>query len=68
MTQISKKKKRAKALSQGGAAMRIETPKPAGEYAVGTFTYTVADDREEVLRPSAMRMEAVARVFSNRPF
>ncbi len=42
--------------------MRIETPKPAGEYAVGTFTYTVADDREEVLQPSAMRSVA-CRVY-----
>ena len=35
---------------------------PTGEYAVGTFTYTVADDREELLRPSAMRSVA-CRVY-----
>ena len=25
-------------------------PKPTGEYAVGTFTYTVKDDRKEVMK------------------
>lgn len=37
-------------------------PKPSGEYAVGTFTYTVKDDRVETLRPSTMRSVA-ARVY-----
>ncbi len=37
-------------------------PKPAGPYAVGTFTYTVMDDRREVLRPSGMRRVA-SRVY-----
>ena len=42
--------------------MSKPTPKPTGEYAVGTFTYTVKDDREEVLRPGTMRSIA-ARVY-----
>ena len=37
-------------------------PKPTGEYAVGTFTYTVKDDREELLAPGTMRSVA-ARVW-----
>ena len=37
-------------------------PKPTGEYAVGTFTYTVRDDREEVLKPGTMRSIA-SRVY-----
>lgn len=37
-------------------------PKPSGEYAVGTFTYTVKDDREEILRPGTMRSIS-ARVY-----
>ena len=37
-------------------------PRPTGEYAVGTFTYTVKDDREEVLKPGTMRSVA-ARVY-----
>lgn len=37
-------------------------PKPTGAYAVGTFTFTVADDREEILRPSTMRSVA-CRVY-----
>lgn len=37
-------------------------PKPTGKYAVGTFTYTVKDDREEALRPGEMRSVA-ARVY-----
>ena len=32
-----------------------ERPAPTGEYAVGTTTYTVCDDREEVLFPGTMR-------------
>ena len=37
-------------------------PVPTGEYAVGTFTYTVFDDREEVLFPGKMR-SVPARVY-----
>lgn len=37
-------------------------PVPTGEYAVGTFTYTVRDDRPEALNPSAMRSVA-SRVY-----
>lgn len=37
-------------------------PVPTGEYAVGTLTYTVKDDREEVLAPGTMRSVA-ARVY-----
>ncbi len=37
-------------------------PKPTGEYAVGTFTYTVQNDREEVLPRGGMRSVA-ARVY-----
>ena len=37
-------------------------PVPTGEYAVGTFTYTVKNDREEVLNPSGMRSVA-SRVY-----
>ena len=37
-------------------------PEPTGEYAVGTFTYTVFNDRPEVLEPSAMRSVA-CRVY-----
>lgn len=40
----------------------ISIPKPTGEYAVGTFTYTVKDHREEVLNPGSMRSVA-ARVY-----
>lgn len=42
--------------------MSYSTPKPAGEYAVGTFTYTVADDRPEVMAPGTMRSIAT-RVY-----
>ena len=42
--------------------MSISTPKPTGNYAVGTFTYTVKDDREEVLQPGTMRSVA-SRVY-----
>ena len=37
-------------------------PVPTGAYAVGTFTYTVKDDRPEALNPSVMRSVA-ARVY-----
>ena len=37
-------------------------PKPTGEYAVGTFTYTVPNDREERLPRGGMRSVA-ARVY-----
>lgn len=37
-------------------------PKPTGEYAVGTFTYTVKDDRKEIMRQGGMRSVA-ARVI-----
>ena len=37
-------------------------PVPTGEYAVGTFTYTVQDDRPEALDPSKMRSVA-SRVY-----
>ena len=37
-------------------------PVPTGEYAVGTFTYTVFNDREEVLFPGKMR-SVPARVY-----
>ena len=37
-------------------------PRPTGEYAVGTFTYTVKDDREEALKPGTMRSVA-SRVY-----
>ena len=40
----------------------MSIPKPTGEYAVGTFTYTVKDDREEILNPGTMRSVA-ARVY-----
>ena len=30
-------------------------PSPTGEYAVGTFTYTVYTDREEALEPGTKR-------------
>ncbi len=37
-------------------------PVPTGKYAVGTFTYTVKDDRPEALDPAVMRSVA-ARVY-----
>ena len=37
-------------------------PEPTGEYAVGTFTFTVKDVREEALRPGTLRSVA-ARVW-----
>lgn len=40
------------------------SPKPTGEYAVGTFTYTVYNDRPEVLREHENEMRSVAaRVY-----
>ena len=40
----------------------IRLPKPTGEYAVGTFTYTVRDVRKEVMQQGGMRSVA-ARVY-----
>ena len=40
----------------------MNIPIPTGEYAVGTFTYTVKDDRPEKLNPSVMRSVA-SRVY-----
>ena len=37
-------------------------PKPDGNFAVGTFTYTIKDHRKEVLSPGGMRSIA-ARVY-----
>ena len=37
-------------------------PSPTGEYAVGTFTYTVYTDREEALEPGIKR-KVPARVY-----
>jgi dienelactone hydrolase len=37
-------------------------PKPTGEYAVGTFTYTSKEERDEVLRPGTKRRIS-ARVY-----
>jgi dienelactone hydrolase len=42
--------------------MKKQFPKPTGEYAVGTFTYTIKDNRKEVLPASGMRSIA-ARVY-----
>ena len=42
--------------------MNIRVPKPTGEYAVGTFTYTVKNDRKEVMVPGTLRSVA-ARVY-----
>ena len=39
-----------------------DRPHPTGEYAVGTFTFTVYNDREEVLVPGTMR-SVPARVY-----
>ena len=45
------------------SAMRIpDLPRPAGPYAVGTFTYTVYDGREEMLKPGTLRC-VPARVY-----
>ena len=40
----------------------IKRPEPTGEYAVGTFTYTIYNDREEVLMPGTKRSIS-ARVY-----
>ena len=43
-------------------------PVPTGEYAVGTFTYTVYNDRQEMLREHENEMRSVAaRVFQPAP-
>lgn len=41
---------------------RVEFPKPTGKYAVGTFTYSLKDDREEIMAMGGMRSVA-ARVY-----
>lgn len=44
--------------------MSDTAPKPTGEYAVGTFTYTVYNDRAEVLEGHQEEMRSVAaRVY-----
>ena len=44
------------------------SPRPTGEYAVGTFTYTVYNDRPEVLREHENEMRSVAvRVYYPTP-
>ena len=40
----------------------IQKPKPTGRYAVGTFTYTVYNDRDEILFPGTKR-SIPARVY-----
>ena len=40
----------------------VKRPSPSGEYAVGTFTFTVYDDRDEVLVPGTKR-SVPARVY-----
>ena len=42
--------------------MKVQFPKPTGQYAVGTFTYTIKDHRKEVLPADGMRSIA-ARVY-----
>ena len=42
--------------------MKYQFPKPSGEFAVGTFTYTIKDQREEALPVGGMRSVA-ARVY-----
>ncbi len=42
--------------------MKINAPVPTGEYAVGTFTYTIKNHRQEVMEPSKMRSIA-SRVY-----
>lgn len=42
--------------------MSIKTPVPSGKYAVGTFTYTVSDDRDEVFCPGTKR-KTPSRVY-----
>lgn len=41
---------------------KMGLPKQTGEYAVGTFTYTVKNDRKEIMRQGGMRSVA-ARVY-----
>ena len=41
---------------------KVRFPKPTGEYAVGTFTYTVKDDRKEVMHQGGMR-SVTSRVY-----
>ena len=41
---------------------KVNKPVPTGEYAVGTFTYTVKDVREEVMKPGTKRSVG-ARVY-----
>ena len=44
------------------------SPRPTGEYAVGTFTYTVYNDRPEVLKEHENEMRSVAaRVYYPAP-
>ncbi len=44
--------------------MSIKTPKPTGEYAVGTFTYTVYNDRAEVMEiGKGTERNVAARVY-----
>ena len=42
--------------------LMLNKPSPTGEYAVGTFTYTVYNDREEVIYPGTKR-SIPARVY-----
>lgn len=42
--------------------MNMKLPKPTGEYAVGTFTYTVVNDRKEVMHQGGMR-SVTSRVY-----
>lgn len=42
--------------------MKTKTPVPSGKYAVGTFTYTIKNQRPEVMEPSKMRSVA-SRVY-----
>ena len=42
--------------------MKINAPVPTGEYAVGTFTYTIKNHRQEVMEPAKMRSIA-CRVY-----
>ena len=46
--------------------MKSSAPKPTGEYAVGTFTFTVWEDREEILRPSTQRSVACRMYYPVR--
>ena len=43
---------------------KVPTPKPTGEYAVGTFTYTVYNDREETMYNALGTMRSIpVRVY-----